>query len=275
MNKTMNKGEELDRRIWDLLGNPNVWRTAEDIAFRAELDLEFVVSFVAGYAAQGRIRQKKADGTYYYSAPLPEPVLLDGDPNDEPHPSAYLDETDLAESDEAQKILACVEASHVWLAPEDVAAQADTSDNYTAGDPLYVAGLLDGLWHRGLIARQGNDEDGYVYAPVTDQTQEWAFRPEQGDESDEAPAPFDMLTATHLPNGAQILTRHCVEPHSINATRWLVLCSWERGGEREYVTWLVDATTGEAYWGHYHDLYELAQNEYERRKKNALQRETD
>lgn len=71
---------------------------------------------------------------------------------------------------------------------------------------------------------------------------------------------FDILTATHLPNGAQILSRHL----SYGVT-WIVLCAWEKGSGREYVTWVVDASTGEAYWGHYFPLHELAERDYDHR----------
>ncbi len=58
---------------------------------------------------------------------------------------------------------------------------------------------------------------------------------------------FDIRTATHLPNGAQILSRH-----SRLSREWTVLCSWKHRKESvEYVTWVVDPNSGEAYWGHY------------------------
>ena len=56
---------------------------------------------------------------------------------------------------------------------------------------------------------------------------------------------FDILTATHLPNGAQILARLDDEG------TWLVLCRWRT----EYVTWFVDPDTGAAYRVRYcHDF---------------------
>ena len=71
--------------------------------------------------------------------------------------------------------------------------------------------------------------------------------------------------ATHLPNGAQILSRYCVGEHKASAAYWFVLCTWIKGKEREYCTWRVDPNTGEAFWGHYFGTFVEAQDDFRKR----------
>ena len=70
--------------------------------------------------------------------------------------------------------------------------------------------------------------------------------------------------ATHLPNGAQILSSFQTAPQTGHDC-WLVLCTWIKGKEREYCTWLVDPNTGEAFWGHYFGTFVEAQDDFRKR----------
>jgi hypothetical protein len=44
----------------------------------------------------------------------------------------------------------------------------------------------------------------------------------------------------------------------------VVLCEWPRSGERQYVTWVIDAD-GNTYAGHYFGTLEAARNEFTQR----------
>ncbi len=71
---------------------------------------------------------------------------------------------------------------------------------------------------------------------------------------------FDILTATHLPNGAQILSRQFSHDSA-----WVVLCSWEKGSGMEYITWVVDPHSGAACRGSYYRFHEQAERDFCRR----------
>lgn len=62
-----------------------------------------------------------------------------------------------------------------------------------------------------------------------------------------------------LNNGAKVLHQYTVDDASA-----IVLCKWERGAQREFVTWTIDPN-GNAFWGHYWETLEAAINDYEQR----------